>query len=115
MEFVVLVVLGSALAIFQEAKPELFWGFLGRIERSLARWLAPKFAFALRDPLAALGVGSAAVAFVLWAWPSPWPSPWALEWWHGFFYFGPWFPTERLPAAAAFLALSFILLLLRRR
>jgi hypothetical protein len=67
------------------------------------------------DLLAAFGVGSAVVAFLLWAWPSPWPSPWAYEWWHGFFYFGPWFPTERLPAAAAFLALSFILLLLRRR
>ena len=68
-----------------------------------------------RDPLAVLGVGSAVLAFLLWAWPSPWPSPWAWVWWHGFFYFGPWFPTERLPAAAAFLAASIIILLLRRR
>jgi hypothetical protein len=109
VEFVVLVVLGSALAIFEEAKPELFWGFLGRIERSLARWLAPKFAFFkqawARDRLAALGVGSAVVAFLLWAWPSVFFP----------FYFSGFFSMERLPAVAAFLAVSFILLLLRRR
>ena len=64
-----------------------------------------------RDPLAALGIGSGALAFLLWAIPgedcfsdSPYTScP------------SEWFSPERLPAVAAFLALSFILLLLRRR
>ena len=58
-----------------------------------------------RDPLAVLGVGSAALAFLLWAWPE-------------YYFYGSlqgFFSTARLPAVAAFLALSFILLLLRRR
>jgi hypothetical protein len=57
------------------------------------------------DWLAVLGVGSAVIAFLLWAWPQQW----------GYFYFNGIFEAERLPFAAAFLALSFILLLLRRR
>jgi hypothetical protein len=56
-----------------------------------------------RDPLAVLGVGSAVVAFLLWAWPEYY-SYGSLQ---GFF------STDRLPAFAAFLVLSFILLLLR--
>ena len=57
------------------------------------------------DWLAVFGVGTAVVAFVLWAWP--------LEW--GFFYLSSFFSMGRLPAVAAFLSVSFILLLLRRR
>jgi hypothetical protein len=58
-----------------------------------------------QDRLAILGVGSAAIAFLLWAVPDcPYPN-----------FCSDWFPDERLPAVAAFLALSFILLLLRRR
>jgi hypothetical protein len=64
-----------------------------------------------RDRLGVLGVSSAVVAFALWAFP--------------FDYCGAgsgictatqvFFTTERLPAIAALLALSFVLLLLRRR
>jgi hypothetical protein len=57
------------------------------------------------DDLAVFGVGAAVVAFLLWAWPQQW----------GYFYLNGIFEAERLPAVAAFLALSFILLLLRRR
>ena len=60
------------------------------------------------DLLAVLGVGSAVVAFLLWALPREWRTFWEYQPW-------PWFSDERLPAAGAFLALSFILLLLRRR
>lgn len=115
------VLLACLLALFviDAVKPKFFIDTLARIGSWLARMASPMSSFLAqawaRDRLAVAGVGSAVVAFLLWAWPSPWPSPWAWEWWHGFFYFGPWFPTERLPAAAAFLALSFILLLLRRR
>ena len=57
------------------------------------------------DWLGVLGVGSAFVAFVLWAWD-----------YEGVGGTGPgWFSTERLPAIGAFLALAVILLLLRRR
>lgn len=97
-----------------------------------------------RDRLAVTGVGSAVVAFLLWAAPlypgigvrtlqCGYPSngdsvstinllvlylksqcpeisgPWLV------FVSREWFSTERLPAVAAFLALAFILLLLRRR
>jgi hypothetical protein len=64
-----------------------------------------------RDRLAVLGVGSAVVAFLLWAIPAQNRNggsniideqAWA-------------FSDARLEAVAAFLALSFILLLLRRR
>ena len=67
-----------------------------------------------RDRLGVLGVGSALIAFVLWAFPHEasrghavfsLPQTWRLE----------MFSTARLPAIAAFLALAFILLLLRRR
>jgi hypothetical protein len=61
------------------------------------------------DPLAVFGVGAAVVAFLLWAWPARCG-------------YGPvgdgcydFFSDLRLPFVAAFLALSFILLLLRRR
>jgi hypothetical protein len=64
-----------------------------------------------RDRLAVFGVGSAVVAFLLWAWPSDdGLCVWNIPCWVDFS-----FSDERLPAAAAFLALSFILLLLRRR
>jgi len=62
------------------------------------------------DRLAVLGVGSAVVAFLLWAWPGCWLSSGCertTEHWFS--------SAERLPAVAAFVALSFILLLLRRR
>jgi hypothetical protein len=62
------------------------------------------------DWLAVFGVGTAVVAFLLWAWSSPWPSRY-----NGFFWFEQWFTTDRLPAVAAFLVASFVLLLLRRR
>ena len=63
-----------------------------------------------RDPLAVLGVGSAVVAFLLWAAPTAvfcigWTAN--QRWQCGQEYFS----TERLPFVAAFLALSFILLL----
>lgn len=65
-----------------------------------------------RDPLAVLGVGSAVVAFLLWAvpasvcWQSDTGSRLCLQ---------EDFSDVRLPAVAAFLVVSFILLLLRRR
>ena len=58
-----------------------------------------------RDPLAFFGVGSAVVAFLLWAWPT--------DFWLGIPIGA--FTSTRLPAVAAFLVLCFILLLLRRR
>ena len=70
-----------------------------------------------RDPLAAFGVGSAALAFLLWAWrgcKNYYSAAGSTSADAGCYETG-WFSTERLPAAAAFLALSFILLLLRRR
>jgi hypothetical protein len=64
-----------------------------------------------RDRLAVAGVASAFVAFLLWAIPARNSDGGANiideEGWA--------FSDERLPAVAAFLALSFILLLLRRR
>jgi hypothetical protein len=67
-----------------------------------------------RDPLAVLGVGSAVVAFLLWAVPTPVfcvGTAAGSRWQCGQEYFS----EDRLPFAAAFIALSFILLLLRRR
>ena len=68
-----------------------------------SNWLPPI------DWLALLGVGSAVVAFVLWAWPSDDG---------GCFSYIPClvlfsFSDARLPAVAAFLALSLILLIAR--
>lgn len=61
------------------------------------------------DPLAGLGVGSAVVAFLLWAWPvNCFRSA-------GWLNCSDFFSDERLLAVVAFLVLSFILLLLRRR
>lgn len=69
-----------------------------------SNWLPPI------DWLALLGVGSGVVAFLLWAWPECWLSARCER------FTEHWFSSaERLPAVAAFLALSFILLLLRRR
>ena len=59
------------------------------------------------DWFAVLGVGSAVVAFLLWAWPESYEP--------GNFSRSLFFEAERLPAVAVFLALSLILLLLRRR
>ncbi len=59
------------------------------------------------DTLAVLGVGSAVVAFLLWAWPEYYEP--------GNFSRSLFFEAERLPAVAVFLALSLILLLLRSR
>jgi hypothetical protein len=66
---------------------------------------APPDPDAVWDDYAVLGAGSAVVAFLLWAWPEQW----------GYFYLDGIFEAERLPAVAAFIVLSFILLLLRRR
>ena len=60
------------------------------------------------DWLAVLGIGSAAFAFLLWAWPGCALYNALLMCSHE-----AWFSLARLPAVAAFLALSFILLLLR--
>lgn len=59
-----------------------------------------------RDPLAVVGVGSAALAFLLWAWPAQATGRCCRT---------ELFTESRLPSVASFLALSFILLLLRRR
>ena len=62
------------------------------------------------DWFAVLGVGSAVLAFLLWAWPECWLSAGCERMTEH------WFSSaERLPATAAFLVLSFILLLLHRR
>ena len=65
-----------------------------------------------RDPLAVLGVGSVAVAFLLWALPrdcgtSPFPS------FH--LYCRDFFGTDDFLALGALFAFSVIVLLLRRR
>jgi len=61
------------------------------------------------DSLAVLGVGSAVLAFLLWAWPV---NCFRSAGWLNCLDF---FSDERLPAVVALLVLSFILLLLRRR
>ena len=64
-----------------------------------------------RDPLAVLGVGSAAVAFLLWAIPVPRCfQPGNVATCSSYERF---FSPERLPAVAAFLVLSIILLIAR--
>lgn len=81
-----------------------------------------------RDRLGVLGVGSAVLAFLFWIIPvrGVWaalgdePPYWDFKWQSaGFFDHWAsdwlWFSLERLPAIFAFLALAFILLLLRRR
>ncbi len=65
-------------------------------------------ALVARDRLGVWGVGAAAIALLLWAWPGCVSG-------NGYGCIEEWFSFERLPAVAAFLALSFILLLLRRR
>lgn len=71
-------------------------------------WFAIPLTFLQRDPLAVIGIGAAVVAFLLWAMP------------YCGLFLGTYFcerplTPERLPAAASFLALAVILLLLRRR
>ena len=67
-----------------------------------------------RDPLAAFGVGSAVIAFLVWAAPAPVFCVGTSV--YSRFQCGQeYFSLDRLPAVAAFLALSLILLLLRRR
>ena len=109
MEVAVFIVLFFAWAVVDAVKPKFFIDSLERIGSWLARMASPMFSFLAqawaRDRLAVAGVGSAVVAFLLWAWPYEF----------GLFYGYLFFSTERLPAVAAFLALSFILLLLRRR
>ena len=107
----VLVLLFFAWAVVDEFAPQLLGRFGGRFQRRLARWVAPKFAFAQRDPLAALGVGSAAVAFLLWALPVYCGTKFSFP----VFYCEDFFSTERLTAIVALFALSVVLLLLRRR
>jgi hypothetical protein len=81
-----------------------------------------------RDRLGVLGVGSAVMAFVLWALPlkkGGWIDFVELDFWETLEgsnlsgesprYMLYWFTDARLPAIAAFLALALILLLLRRR
>ena len=91
-----------------------------------------------RDRLGVLGIASAVVAFLFWAWPvlgscKPLMNNTAIDWGYidgtalipGSCYalfneeFGwatdNYFTLDRLPFAAAFLALAFVLLLLRRR
>ena len=58
------------------------------------------------DWLAVFGVGAAVIAFLLWAWPAQNTERCCRP---------ELFTDSRLPAVAAFLAVSFILLLLRRR
>jgi hypothetical protein len=73
------------------------------------RALSPFSSLWKRDPLAIAGLGSAAFAFLLWAWLGCVPSS------NSGCLYEDWFSPERLPAVAVFLALSLILLLLRRR
>ena len=64
-----------------------------------------------RDPLAVLGVGSAVVAFLLWALPAP---VFCVSSQNQRFQCGQEvFSLDRLPFTAAFLSLSFILLIAR--
>ena len=105
MEVAVFIVLFFAWAVVDEFAPHLLGRWFSRLTAP-ALYLFKKLKQAwARDRLAVAGVGSAVVAFLLWAWPYEF----------GLFYGYLFFSTERLPAVAAFLALSFILLLLRRR
>jgi len=76
------------------------WPPAGRLARPIVYQLRTA-----TDWFAVLGVGSAVVAFLLWTWPESYAA--------GNFRLG--VSADRLPVVAAFLALSFILLLLRRR
>ena len=116
--WVLFLVLFFAWAVVDEFKPQLlpqlFEPVARRLEpvaRRLLRWVSSMFAFVQRDPLAVLGVGSAVVAFLFWAIPGTYCS----DSQNSFSCSSLWFSSERLPASAAFVALSFILLLLRRR
>jgi len=65
-----------------------------------------------RDLLGVLGVGAAVVAFLFWSLPYDYCAVAG----SGICTMNQeWFTSERLPAIAAFLALAFVLLLLRRR
>ena len=111
MEVAVFIVLFFAWAVVDAVKPKFFIDSLERIGSWLARMASPMFSFLAqawaRDRLAVAGVGSAVVAFLLWAWPESYEP--------GNFSRSLFFEAERLPAVAVFLALSLILLLLRRR
>jgi hypothetical protein len=61
-----------------------------------------------RDRLAVLGVGSAALAFLLWAWPHCGLLPFG-------YFCEPPFSPGRTPAVTVFFGLAVISLLLRRR
>jgi hypothetical protein len=60
------------------------------------------------DWLAVFGVGSAVIAFLLWAWPETCYD-------FGAWYCSDWFLLSRISIFAPLFVLSFILLLLRRR
>ena len=95
------------MSLFQEpffwllAPPFVFVAVFKLIERFDSGWA---------DGFSVLGIVSAVFALLLWATPS-----------YCNYYFpldiscDRFFEAERLPAVAAFLALAFILLLLRRR
>ncbi len=70
--------------------------------------LDPFRAKVVSDPLAFLGVGSAVIAFLLWAWPETCYD-------FGAWYCSDWFLLSRISIFAPLFVLSFILLLLRRR
>jgi hypothetical protein len=101
-------------------------GVMGRsLDKPTVSWdeLKPLKQAWKRDRLGVLGIGSAIVAFGLWAFPHSDCISEVVEFYNGgndrFFrcteYVVEVFSDERLLAAAAFLALAFILLLLRRR
>ena len=92
------------------------------VPASLVRWvrtLVPKPLFQLwqHDQLAVLGVGSALVAFILWAWPIEGEGAWVGFWLFGNIGIGSlplMFSPDRLPFIVAFVVLGAFLLLLRR-
>jgi hypothetical protein len=71
-------------------------------------WFALPLTFLQRDPLAVTGVGSAALAFMVWAWPHCGLLPFG-------YFCEPPFSPGRLPAVTVFFGLAVISLLLRRR
>lgn len=111
MEVAVFIVLFFAWAVTDEFAPR-------RLASSFTRLTAPavylfgKFKQAWKhDPLAVLGLSAAASAFMLWAIPGA-------DCCQGSDYTScssAWFSPERLPAVAGFLAVTLVLLLLRRR
>ena len=71
-------------------------------------WFALPLTLFLRDPLAVIGVGSAALAFMLWALPHCGLLPFG-------YFCEPPFSPGRTPAVTVFFGLAVISLLLRRR